>query len=120
MASEKGVDPKKMKARLLAERAALVRLALASEEGRRPVELDPARVGRLSRMDALQEQEMARAIERRRTLGVRRIDAALRRIEEDEYGDCVACGEAIAPKRLELDPTAPRCIDCARGADAER
>ncbi|NKB49305.1 MAG: hypothetical protein GKS02_08060 [Alphaproteobacteria bacterium] len=73
-------------------------------------------MGRLSRMDALQGQEMARAAERRRELEVRKIDAALARIEDGEYGWCVRCGEEIAAERLQLDPAVPICIDCAQGA----
>ena len=42
-----------------------------------------------------------------------RIVAALARIEDGEFGWCVGCGEAIAPKRLENDPAAPNCIGCA-------
>ena len=40
-------------------------------------------------------------------------DAALLRIDNGEYGECLNCGEDIAPKRLELDPANPVCIDCA-------
>ncbi|MEE8202312.1 MAG: TraR/DksA C4-type zinc finger protein [Alphaproteobacteria bacterium] len=35
---------------------------------------------------------------------------------EGEYGDCVACGDEIAGKRLDLDPTTPVCIACASKA----
>lgn len=81
----------------------------------RPVELDQQSVGRLSRMDAIQQQSMAQAQERRRQGRLRAIDAALRRMEEGEYGYCEDCGEDIAAARLNHDPTAVRCIDCARG-----
>ena len=100
-------------ARLKARRAELLRLGETSAEGRRPVELDQTRVGRLSRMDALQDQAMSLETERRRQIELKRIEAALQRLAEGEYGYCVQCGEAIALKRLELDPTAPLCIDCA-------
>ncbi len=78
------------------------------------VELDQQSVGRLSRMDAMQQQEMARAEARRRTSDLARIDIALKRIEEDEYGWCAECGEPIAYKRLEIDPAAALCVTCAR------
>lgn len=80
-----------------------------------PVELDQQSVGRLSRMDALQVQAMAQETSRRRTAQLRRIAAALARIDEGEYGYCVKCGDEIAPRRLELDPAAPLCIGCASG-----
>lgn len=87
----------------------------ATAESRKPVELDQAAVGRLSRMDALQVQAMAQATERRREQEIARIKAALDRIEADEFGYCIVCGEEIAPKRLEIDPTVPTCIVCASG-----
>ena len=77
------------------------------------VELDQARVGRLSRMDALQGQAMAQATSERRRLEIARIDAAVKRMDEGEFGYCVECGNEIAEKRLELSPAIARCVDCA-------
>lgn len=102
-----------IRARLLERRDELLALGKAAAESRRPVELDQTTVGRLSRMDAMQVQAMAIEAERRRSLELRRIEATLRRIDEDEYGYCVQCGEEIAAKRLTLDPTTPTCIGCA-------
>lgn len=108
---------------LAALRAALVSrleaLRAASDTtaaDRRPVELDQTSVGRVSRMDAMQGQAMALATERRRHDEARRIEAAIKRIDEGEYGYCISCGEAIAAKRLEADPTVATCIVCASGA----
>lgn len=109
------VDVDGYRQRLLQEREALLQQGEDTSADRRPVELDQQSVGRLSRMDAMQVQAMAKASEQRRQNHLRKIDAALKRIEKDEFGYCVACGEEIAPKRLELDPTVPRCIDCAEG-----
>ncbi|SDZ93920.1 TraR/DksA family transcriptional regulator [Rubrimonas cliftonensis] len=44
---------------------------------------------------------------------IRAIEAALDRIEEGEFGVCVACGGAIAAGRLDAVPHAPRCAKCA-------
>jgi DnaK suppressor protein len=77
------------------------------------VEVDPQRIGRLSRMDALQQQAMAQDAERRRRQELARIEAALERVEEGEYGWCLGCGEPIAEARLELDPAATLCVACA-------
>ncbi len=77
------------------------------------VELDQSKVGRLSRMDAMQAQAMAKASERRREATSRRISAALRRIDDGDYGLCIECEEPIDPKRLDFDPTLLLCIDCA-------
>lgn len=43
---------------------------------------------------------------------IKKIDAALARLQEDEYGDCETCGIEINPKRLQARPTATECIDC--------
>lgn len=99
---------------LLEHRAELVRLREISSDDRDAVNLDPRSVGRLSRMDALQAQAMAKANERQRAKELARIDAALRRIEQGEYGYCAVCGEEIAPQRLRADPAACVCIRCAR------
>lgn len=82
-------------------------------EAAKPVELDQAAVGRLSRMDAMQQQEMVKAQQRRRQSFLIKIASALKRVEEDDFGYCSNCGEEIAPKRLELDPTTLTCIRCA-------
>jgi len=99
--------------RLAARLDGLRRSTETTADDRRPVELDQSSVGRLSRIDALQMQAMAQATERRRAQESVRIEAALKRIDDGDYGWCVTCGEAIAPKRLEADPTVPTCIDCA-------
>jgi DnaK suppressor protein len=96
--------------------AELVALAAASEAAaseRKPVDLDQQSVGRLSRMDALQVQAMAQAVEGRRQGREARIKAALKRLDEDEYGYCAACGEDIPAKRLELDAATARCVGCS-------
>ena len=75
--------------------------------------MDQTTVGRLSRMDAFQVQAMATESERRRQTQIKRIDAALKRIEENEFGYCARCGEPISEKRLAIDPTTPYCTNCA-------
>jgi DnaK suppressor protein len=110
-------DHAAIEARLHARRAELQEAASAHEDDRRPVELDQTRIGRLSRMDAIQEQAMAIEIERRREVELARIDAALERLADGRYGDCATCGEPIEPRRLELDPAIPLCLGCARRAD---
>ncbi len=88
-------------------------LIAATEEARKPVELDQVAVGRLSRMDAMQGQAMAQATKRQYQREIQRIEAALRRIAEGEFGSCISCGEEIGDRRLSIDPTAATCIACA-------
>ena len=105
-----------LRAALVSRLEGLREASEATADTRRPVTLDQTSVGRLSRMDAMQGQAMALAVEERRKDEARRIEATLRRIDEGEYGYCISCGEEIAAKRLSVDPTTPTCIDCASGA----
>ncbi|MCK5196430.1 MAG: TraR/DksA C4-type zinc finger protein [Desulfobulbaceae bacterium] len=82
-----------------------------------PVELDQARVGRLSRMDAMQQQAMSQAAARLSDLERQRIQSALGRMQSDDYGYCVLCDEEIAEGRLRFDPSVLMCISCAKEAD---
>ena len=99
--------------KLLALRVELESVAAISDESAAVVELDQSKVGRLSRMDAMQGQAMAQAAGDRRNAMLTKITAALKRIDAGEFGDCRECDVAINPKRLEFDPTAIYCIDCA-------
>jgi len=104
--------------KLLALRAELQSIAKTGDESAAVVELDKTKVGRLSRMDALQAQAMAKASSNRRQVMLSKITAALKRIDDDEYGLCRECEEPINPKRLEFDPTAIYCIECASKDEA--
>ncbi|MEX0707446.1 MAG: TraR/DksA C4-type zinc finger protein [Woeseia sp.] len=98
---------------MVALRGELEQMVASSKDASDVVELDQTRVGRLSRMDAMQAQAMANASAQRRAGMLRNIDAALKRLDDGEYGLCRRCEEPINPKRLEIDPTALYCIDCA-------
>ena len=103
----------KFRERLNQEAAELRASDAATEADRAPVELDQQSVGRLSRMDAMQQQAMATAQSRRRAGRLKAIELALRRMDEDEYGWCQECGEKIPTGRLDLDPCAANCVGCA-------
>ena len=99
-----------LKAELLAEKE-------AAKEGTAPVELDQARVGRLSRMDSMQQQAMAQELDRRRDTQLKRIEGAYQRLANDTYGRCVTCKKAIEVARIEFDPTVFFCQACAQNAE---
>jgi DnaK suppressor protein len=98
--------------KLLYLRSELQEMEEASRETGKTVELDQARVGRLSRMDAMQAQQMSLEVARRRQQQVSKIEGALRRIEAGEFGYCYVCGEEIDVRRLSVDPTNTRCMEC--------
>ncbi len=108
------LDLAAVRATLEAELAEIAAASEAAAAERKPVALDQQSVGRLSRMDALQVQAMANAVEGRRQGREARIKAALKRLNEGEYGYCVSCGEDIPPKRLALDATTARCVECSK------
>ncbi len=103
------------RAALQAQLAALEQEDALGQQAQATVQLDQQSVGRLSRMDALQNQAMARAQQSRRDNQRRRIRAALDRMNEDEFGYCLDCGDEIDTRRLTLDPATPKCFSCAAG-----
>ncbi|MEM9280058.1 MAG: TraR/DksA C4-type zinc finger protein [Pseudomonadota bacterium] len=107
------IDLEKAKERLEAKRVELEGLSEISREARDTVELDQQAVGRLSRMDAMQQQAMAEAQERTRRHDLQRIELAYRRITDGDYGYCTECDEEIPDGRLAIDPMAERCVKCA-------
>lgn len=76
------------------------------------VVLDQSGVGRLSRMDALQQQAMASGLRERLALRRRQLQAALDRIAAGTYGRCCQCEATMEPDRLNNDPAAVFCTDC--------
>lgn len=107
-------------ARLTDKREAIVALEEARRDSSAVVELDQTRTGRLSRMDAMQLQAMARAGDARARTELHRIDAALRRIATGEFGYCLDCSDEIAGARLEADPAATLCLACAEAREQSR
>jgi len=109
-------------AQLAAQKASLEQLrgdlqALLSTDDTQAVELDQSRQGRLSRMDAMQQQAMAKAKRQAFQGQLRQVLAALRRIDEDDYGYCLNCDQPIPLGRLEVRPEAELCLTCQNRAD---
>ena len=95
------------------EKKELELLSFNNKESRNPVILDQQSVGRLSRMDAIQQQNMHLANENIRRYRIEIINFTLKRINHEDFGYCVACDEIISEKRIEADPTVTKCISCA-------
>lgn len=117
MTKQSRLDIPVLRATLLRQREELSRAEKTGDEAAATVELDQTRMGRLSRMDAMQAQAMSVETNRRRELRLKQIDATLLRIEDDDYGICTQCDEAIATGRIEYDPTVKLCIECASKAE---
>lgn len=94
----------------------LRRSAKITREAARPVELDQTAVGRLSRMDAMQNQHLTRNLQEREEMRLEALREALERIGTDTYGVCTACGMAISFDRLSVVPEAKDCGKCGSAA----
>ena len=112
-AGENNRDLAAMSERLLTRRAELRALSDSARDSRKPVELDQSKVGRLSRMDAMQDQQMALELRRRKENQLLRIQSAMDRINQGNYGLCLSCKQPIAEERLELSPDAVICVKCS-------
>lgn len=77
----------------------------------RPVDLAQP-IGRVSRIDALQQQQLAKAQRDAARLRLQQVSAALSRLERGDYGECVSCGEEIDFLRLKARPESPFCLPC--------
>ena len=111
-------DPDEARDLLLAERSAaqaqarslsadVAAMIAASEGSNSDDEHDPE--GATIAFERAQTQALEQAAERR----IDAIDAALERLDDGRYGECLACGQPIAPERLAARPTAERCVACA-------
>ena len=114
MPDSNATDEEAVRVALLGMRKELRDMLENAGENTAPVELDQTQQGRLSRMDAMQQQAMADETQRRRHVRLVQIDAALARLDDGEYGYCVTCGEEINADRLALDPAIALCLRHAR------
>ena len=103
---------------LLARRAELEAQLASGDEATQPVTLDQQSVGRVSRIDAIQQQQMALANRQQASQLLQRIELSLQRIASGEYGFCLQCAEPIAFARLQAQPFASLCLDCQSASES--
>ena len=97
----------------LARRAAQLEQERAiSREARAPVTLQQDSVGRLSRMDAMQQQAMHIANDARRQQRHMALLSALKRMDAGDYGYWHQCDKMIGAGRLAIDPAITLCVQC--------
>ena len=89
-----------------------------ADDNSKPVALDQQSVGRVSRIDAIQQQQMASANRDQTIALLHQVDAALKRIQSEEYGLCLMCDEPIALRRLKAQPYTANCITCQSAQEA--
>lgn len=102
-----------LRADLERQLAKLERSMKVTDEAARPVELDQTAVGRLSRMDSLQNQALTQNLKEREQHKLALLREALARMDREEFGMCTECGGAIPMERLFVFPEAPVCAACS-------
>ena len=102
---------------LLAKQQELEAQLLSTDSSTKPVTLDQQSVGRVSRIDAIQQQQMAIANQQQTAQLIKRIELALQRVGSGEYGHCVHCEQPIAFARLQAQPFTSLCIDCQSASE---
>jgi DnaK suppressor protein len=70
-------------------------------------------LGRLSRMEAMQDQQLILEARRRKKMQKVAVLSALQRIENGQFGICIFCGKPIAPERLDVAPESSTCVSCS-------
>ena len=110
---------KAFKANLMSLKTSLEETLSATTKSAQTVDLDEP-IGRISRMDALTQQSMARAQKRRHEIRLSQVLAALRAMNDDDYGLCTACDDSIEKARLEIRPESPMCHGCQSAIEKRR
>ncbi len=100
------------RAKLTAMQGEIRAISGSAAQDLKPLVLDHTSVGRVSRIDAIQLQQMSQEATRRRQQHLVKIDGALRRIESGRFGLCFLCRIEIDLRRLSADLTITRCRDC--------
>ena len=110
-------ETEQLRAKLEDLKAQLKRQLDQVADAAKPVALDQAAVGRLSRMDALQHQAMAKANQAQARTRLQQCQSALTALARGEYGYCRRCEEPIGYPRLSARPEAPFCLSCQQQSD---
>ena len=82
------------------------------EELVKPVAPDSA-VGRISRMDTIVNQSVAEAQLSKARVRLVRLEDAVKRVDDEDFGLCADCGEPIPMARLKAMPETILCVNCA-------
>jgi DnaK suppressor protein len=98
--------------KILSEIESCLNLITSLQENSRPVCPDNA-IGRLSRMEAINDQNMLQANLRSTEARVARLKQTLDQVDEEDFGLCAQCGEPIVFGRLLLIPESKNCVECA-------
>ncbi len=119
MAKSKKNQQEGFRERLLTMKIEITTLLGRTTEDAKPVDLGLP-IGRLSRADAMQMQNMAALNRRQLDIKLKQVEGALSAVEEGSYGFCRNCKGEIHPARLDAQPETPFCIDCQEELEQQR
>lgn len=106
-----------LRALLVARQQELEAQLLITDSSTKPVTLDQQSVGRVSRIDAIQQQQMAIANQKQANQILKQVELALNRMDSEDYGICLQCLETIAFARLQAQPFADLCLGCQSASE---
>ena len=102
---------------LLSKREMLESQLSESRDALKPVAPDQTLQGRVSRMDAIQQQGVAVSARKYTSTTLQKIASALKRFETQEFGYCRKCEEPIGYRRLKAQPESALCLSCQSSMD---
>ena len=108
---------KKIKEKLVLLEMELLESIESSEKSAKPVTLDQQSVGRVSRIDAIQQQQMSLNSLGRQKRQLEKVRQALRRINDENFGFCQICEEPINESRLMTRPEHSLCLNCTKQSE---
>lgn len=107
------MDKKQIKQIILKEISKTERLISDYRDMSQPVEPDNA-IGRISRMDAINNQSVTEASLRQAEEKLRNLNRVLSRLDTNDFGICQKCGKEIHIRRIMIRPESLLCVNCAR------
>jgi DnaK suppressor protein len=85
---------------------------ISFQELTRPIAPDNA-IGRISRMEAINSKSINEEALRKTENTLAKLQQALKKIDDEDFGICIECDEAIPFARLMILPETPLCVGCA-------
>jgi len=105
-------EKESLKSKIESDISELQKQIITLQEKAKPIAPDCS-LGRLTRMEAMAEQEVSQKILDESNLRLTRLQNALSRIDKPMFGICIECEEDIGIERMKIRPESVRCVTCA-------
>jgi len=107
-----GAEKEELRQAMLQKMERLKEDILDLEELTKPIAPENA-IGRVSRMDAINNRSVNEAALRQARVKLAKLENAISKIDEPDFGKCSRCGQPIPIKRILFMPESTRCVNCA-------